>query len=121
VGRDQAGIGDCAAGHVRTPRTRCWVGETRKPGATARTFGGQTYSGDRYVPSLIFPRQVTLNPRVVEQAAAVVLVVHGAAKAEILASVLGEEIDVRRWPAQLARRDGATWFVDEAAASALPR
>jgi 6-phosphogluconolactonase len=65
--------------------------------------------------------RVTLNPRVVEQAAVVVLVVHGAGKAEILASVLGEEIDVRRWPAQLARRDGATWFVDEAAASALPR
>ena len=65
--------------------------------------------------------RVTLNPLVVERAAAVVVVVHGAAKAEILASVLGDDIDVRRWPAQLARRDGATWFVDEAAASKLPR
>lgn len=28
------------------------------------TLGGQAYSGDRFVPSLIFPRPVALNPRV---------------------------------------------------------
>ena len=35
--------------------------------------------------------------------------------------VLGGELDPRRWPAQLARRAGATWILDEAAASALGR
>src|SRR6185312_11086601 len=39
-------IGDCAAGHVRTPRTRCRVGETRKSGATAGTFGGPDLGAD---------------------------------------------------------------------------
>ena len=43
------------------------------------------------------------------------------AKAAILGSVLGDEVDERRWPAQLARREGATWILDEAAASALRR
>jgi 6-phosphogluconolactonase len=65
--------------------------------------------------------RVTLNPRTVGVARAVIAVSHGGNKAEILAAVLGPEIDERRWPAQLARREGATWFLDEAAASALPR
>ena len=37
-----------------------------------------------------------------------------------MAIVLGPERDPRRWPAQLARRSGATWILDEAAAAALP-
>lgn len=65
--------------------------------------------------------RVTLNPRVVAVAGSVIVVSHGAGKAEILASVLGAQVDERRWPAQLARREGATWILDEAAASALPR
>jgi 6-phosphogluconolactonase len=65
--------------------------------------------------------RVTLNPRIVAVARTVAVVVHGWGKAAILATVLSGEIDVRRWPAQLARREGATWFVDEAAASALAR
>jgi 6-phosphogluconolactonase len=65
--------------------------------------------------------RVTLNPRVVGVAASVVVVAIGAGKAEMLAAVLGPEIDERRWPAQLARREGATWILDEAAASKLPR
>jgi 6-phosphogluconolactonase len=65
--------------------------------------------------------RVTLNPRVVAAARAVVVVVHGTAKAAILGDVLGGEIDERRWPAQIARREGATWIVDEAAASAIHR
>jgi 6-phosphogluconolactonase/glucosamine-6-phosphate isomerase/deaminase len=48
------------------------------------------------------------------------VVAHGAGKAEALASVLGAERDVRRWPAQLARREGAVWFLDRAAAAELP-
>jgi 6-phosphogluconolactonase len=65
--------------------------------------------------------RVTLNPRLVGAARSVVVVVHGAGKASILGEVLGGEIDERRWPAQLARREGATWIVDEAAASAIRR
>jgi 6-phosphogluconolactonase len=65
--------------------------------------------------------RISLNPRIVEAARSVIVVAHGAGKAEILASVLGPERDERRWPAQLARRPGATWFLDRAAAALLPR
>ena len=64
--------------------------------------------------------RVSLNPRILEVARLPMVVAHGPGKAAILASVLGSERDVRRWPAQLARRDGAVWFVDRAAAAALP-
>jgi 6-phosphogluconolactonase/glucosamine-6-phosphate isomerase/deaminase len=64
--------------------------------------------------------RVSLNPRILELARLPIVVAHGAGKAAILATVLGGERDVRRLPAQLARRDGAIWFVDKAAAAALP-
>jgi 6-phosphogluconolactonase/glucosamine-6-phosphate isomerase/deaminase len=48
------------------------------------------------------------------------VVVHGDGKAAILADIFGAERDPRRWPAQLARRSGATWLLDEAAAARLP-
>jgi 6-phosphogluconolactonase len=64
--------------------------------------------------------RLSLNPRVLTDAGAVVVVVHGAAKAAVVASVLGGERDARRWPAQLARRENATWFLDRAAAAQLP-
>ena len=51
----------------------------------------------------------------------VLVVVTGAAKADVVRDVLTGEIDVARLPAQLARRDRATWILDEAAASRLPR
>lgn len=65
--------------------------------------------------------RVTLNPGILEVARLTLVVCHGAAKAEILGRVLGPERDPRRWPAQLARRPGATWILDEAAAAGLPR
>ncbi len=65
--------------------------------------------------------RVTLNPRILDVALRIVVVAHGAAKAAILAEVLGPVRDERRWPAQLARRPGATWILDEAAASAIDR
>jgi 6-phosphogluconolactonase len=64
--------------------------------------------------------RVTLNPAVVGAARVVLVVVTGADKAEVVATVLGRERDPRRWPSQLARRSGATWILDEAAAAALP-
>jgi 6-phosphogluconolactonase len=65
--------------------------------------------------------RVTLNPRVLDVARRIIVVAHGVAKAPIIAQVLGPVRDERRWPAQLARRPGATWILDEAAASAIGR
>jgi len=64
--------------------------------------------------------RLSLNPRILDAAGSVVVVVHGAGKAAILASVLGPERNERRWPAQLARRGNTTWFLDRAAAADLP-
>jgi 6-phosphogluconolactonase len=65
--------------------------------------------------------RVTLNPRVLDVARRIIVVAHGEGKAAILGEVMGPERDEQRWPAQLARRPGATWILDEAAASALRR
>jgi 6-phosphogluconolactonase len=64
--------------------------------------------------------RISLHPRSVEVARKVIVVAQGASKAEILGIVLGGERDAHRWPAQIARRDGAIWFLDRAAAAALP-
>lgn len=65
--------------------------------------------------------RVTLNPAVVGVARTVLVAVYGADKTAIVAKIFGPERDPRRWPAQLARRAGATWILDEAAAGGLPR
>jgi len=64
--------------------------------------------------------RISLNPRILDAARLPMVVAHGAGKAEIMATLLGDERDVHRWPAQLARRDGAVWFLDRAAAANLP-
>lgn len=73
-------------------------------------------------PSHVEPHvpRISLNPGVVAAARLPIIVAHGAGKAAILATVLGPERDPGRWPAQLARRDGAIWFLDRAAAVSLP-
>jgi len=63
--------------------------------------------------------RVTLNPSLVPAARDIVVVSHGEAKAGVLARVLHDPIEPRRLPAQLARRPGATWILDRAAASRL--
>ena len=63
--------------------------------------------------------RVTLNPRIVEAARDVLVVAHGAGKAEIMGTIFGPDRDPARWPAQLALRPGATWLLDEAAAANL--
>ncbi len=90
--------------------------------------GSETFDKDDTVvgvpaPTHVEPHvaRVTLNPRVLDVARRIIVVAHGAGKAAILAEVLGPERDERRWPAQLARHAGATWILDEAAASALSR
>ena len=65
--------------------------------------------------------RVTLNPAIIAAARSVLMVVSGADKADAVGTVFGSEIDTRRWPAQLARRSGMTWILDEAAAGRLPR
>jgi 6-phosphogluconolactonase len=88
--------------------------------------GSRTFDRDEPVlavpaPTHVEPHvaRVTLNPRIITAARDVLVVAHGASKAAILETVLHGEPDVRQWPAQLAVRDGATWIVDEAAASLL--
>jgi 6-phosphogluconolactonase len=64
-------------------------------------------------------QRVTLNPAVIGVARQVIVVVAGAEKAEVVADIFGPERDPRRWPGTLARREGAVWILDEAAASRL--
>ena len=65
--------------------------------------------------------RVTMHPSVVRVAREVLVVATGAGKAAILAEILGPTRDERRWPAQVARHERATWILDEAAAARLPR
>ena len=85
-------------------------------------FDSEAWVSSVPAPTHIEPHvaRVSLHPRILELARLPMVVAHGAGKAEILATVLGGERNVRRWPAQLARRDGAAWFLDQAAAAALP-
>jgi 6-phosphogluconolactonase len=90
--------------------------------------GSPLFDSERWVSAVPAPEhvephvaRVSLHPGVVGAARLSMPVVHGAGKAAILASVFGPERDPRRWPAQLARRSGAVWFLDRAAAAQLPR
>ena len=65
--------------------------------------------------------RITLTARIINQAAAVVFLVAGADKAEVLHAVTAGPQDPMRLPAQLIRPGGGGlhWFVDQAAASRL--
>lgn len=90
------------------------------PGSAA--FESSAWAMAIPAPTHIEPHveRVTLNPAILGAARQLVVVVVGAGKSEILGTVLGSDVDVRRWPAQLARRSGATWILDGAAAANLP-
>lgn len=60
--------------------------------------------------------RVTLNPAIVGSARHVLVLATGKGKAPVLGEIFGPTRDTARWPAQLARRAGATWIVDAAAA-----
>ena len=66
------------------------------------------------------PSRVTMNPAIVEAARAVLPVVVGPSKTEIVGEIFGPERDARRWPAQVARRPGAVWVMDRVAANRIP-
>ena len=91
------------------------------PDSTA--WEAEAWALDVPPPTHIGPHvaRVTLHPGILAVALEVLVVAHGAAKAAVLADVLGPTRDVRRWPAQAARLAGATWILDAAAAAGLHR
>lgn len=86
-------------------------------------FDAGAWALDIPAPTHIEPHvpRVTMHPSIVRVARDVLVVATGAGKADVLAAILGEERDERRWPAQLARHGRATWILDEAAAACLAR
>lgn len=64
------------------------------------------------------PDRITITPPVLASARYVMVLVAGHAKARALASVFASRGDVHETPARLVQR--ADWFVDSAAASAVP-
>ncbi len=64
--------------------------------------------------------RVTCTPRVLDATPVLLAVVHGAPKAEVVARILAGPLDERALPGQCARRAGAAWLIDEAAAASLP-
>jgi 6-phosphogluconolactonase len=63
--------------------------------------------------------RVTLSARVLPVASLVLVMASGEGKASILAQVLGDDVDIARWPAQAALLPNATWLLDRAAASQI--
>jgi 6-phosphogluconolactonase/glucosamine-6-phosphate isomerase/deaminase len=64
---------------------------------------------------------VSINPRLLGAAGTVIVMVSGAAKAEVMAHVLGAEHDPAQWPAQLALLPQTTWILDKGAAAEVTR
>jgi 6-phosphogluconolactonase len=89
--------------------------------------GGEAVSGHADwalgvpAPSHITPQlpRVTLPPHLLSAAGSIVVMVPGAAKAEIVARCFRESPDPRRLPAQAALRPNAVWLLEEASALAL--
>ncbi len=89
--------------------------------------GSATWDSDEWLVAVPAPthvephiERVTLHPRVLDAARQVIVVVTGDGKKDVVARIFGEEDDPRQLPALLARREGATWILDEAAAAGLP-
>ena len=72
-------------------------------------------------PLHVEPRlaRVTMAARILPAATSVIVMSAGQNKADVLADVLGRELDPARWPAQVARLPNATWLLDESAAAGL--
>lgn len=89
----------------------------------SRAFDADAWVVDIPAPTHIEPHvaRITMHPSVVRVARDVLVVATGAGKAEVLAAILRDGRDERRWPAQLARHGRATWILDEASAANLAR
>ena len=88
--------------------------------------GSATWDDDAWVqavpaPAHISPHveRITLHPRVMDATRLPIAVVHGAAKAGIVGRIFGPRQEERDLPALLARRSGALWILDEAAAAEI--
>ena len=93
------------------------------PGSPLLEPASSAWASPVDAPTHIEPHvaRVSLHPGIVEAARRVIVVATGPGKAEVVREVLGSGLDVPRWPAQLARRSNATWFLDRDAAAQLPR
>ena len=91
------------------------------PGSAA--FDSDAWAMAIPAPTHIEPHveRVTMHPEIVTAARDVLVVVGGASKADVLADILGPVREPRRWPAQVARHERATWILDDEAAARLPR
>jgi 6-phosphogluconolactonase len=90
----------------------------------SKLFETDAWAGAVPAPSHVEPHveRMSLNPGVVAAARLPIVVAIGGGKAQILAAVLSAtERDSRKLPALLARRPGAIWFLDRAAAAQLKR
>ncbi len=93
-------------------------------GHTASLFPGHEAMGERQ--RLVMPVKgpkpppwrLTLTAPVIEAAREVFVLAHGQGKAQKIAEVMGEPIDIAVRPIQLAH--AGVWFLDEASASLLP-
>lgn len=64
--------------------------------------------------------RVSLHPSLLDAARQLLVVATGGAKAAVLREILAGDRDPSRLPGQIARREGAVWILDEAAAAELP-
>jgi 6-phosphogluconolactonase len=87
----------------------------------SRAFDAPGWTAAVPAPSHVGPHvdRVTCTPGVLDAAGSLIVVAHGAAKARIVARILAGPRDERALPAQRARRAGATWLLDTAAAAGL--
>ena len=140
VGGPLAGPTACAAAHEVEMRAALPIDAQGRPvfdvvlvgvGADAHVLslfpGSPAIDATGWTAALAAPthvaphvRRVTCTPCVLCATPRLVVVVTGASKAAMVAHVLGADRDVHALPAQLARRAGATWILDEEAAAALP-
>lgn len=89
--------------------------------------GSETWDDPHWVQAVAAPThiaphvaRITLHPRILTAARLPMAVTFGEAKAAVLAEVFGPERDERRLPAQLVRRPGGLWILDDPAAADLP-
>lgn len=87
------------------------------------TWDAEAWAIDVPAPTHVEPHvpRVTLHPAILGATRQLLAVAHGSPKAQIVATVLGPRRDPKRWPVQAARREGATWILDTAAAAYLDR
>ena len=90
------------------------------PGSPA--WDGEAWTIGIEAPMHVEPhvRRVTLNPETLRVTPRLLVVAVGGSKAEPVARVFGDRVDVRTLPAQAGRRSGATWILDAVTGRELP-